>query len=52
MCFSGVPPGVGCVNRGIRGVLFLEIACTFDLFTEQTFPSKPDEVPHIHVALS
>lgn len=39
--FSGVPWGVGCVNSGICAVLILEIARTFDLFTEHTFLLKP-----------
>lgn len=37
MCFSRVPPDVGYVNKSLNGVLVLEIACTFDLFAEQTF---------------
>ncbi len=37
ICYSSVPPGVGFVHKGLRGALILEIACTFDPFTEQTF---------------
>lgn len=37
-CYSGVPRGVACVNSGIRRAPILEIAHTFDLFTEHTFP--------------
>lgn len=39
-CFSGASRGVACVNSGIRGAPVLEIAYTFDLFTEHTFPWK------------
>lgn len=46
MCFSSVPPGVGFVNKGLRGAPILEIACTFDLFTEQTFSLETVEALH------
>lgn len=42
--------GVACVNSGIRGEPVLEIAHTFDLFTEHTFCVESSA--EVHVALS
>lgn len=44
--FSSVPPGVGFVNKGLREAMILEIACTFDPFTEQIFFCKTEEASH------
>lgn len=46
ICYYSVPPGVGFVHKGLRGALILEIACTFDPFTEQTFSWKTDGASH------
>lgn len=43
VCFSSVPPAADFVNKAWCGAPTLEIACTFDLFKEQTFMWKIDE---------